>query len=52
MAFPVLNACPGLVAALWGIFYFQEIKGTKNLLIVSLAFVITIAGVICIALSN
>ena len=52
VAFPILSSGPGLVGALWGIFVFGEIKGAKNLGVVVGAFLTTIAGVVCIALSK
>jgi hypothetical protein len=52
IAFPIVSSGPGLVGALWGIFVFKEIKGARNLGFIALAFVITIAGVLLIAMSK
>jgi len=52
VAFPIIATGPGVVASLWGIFAFREVKGKRNLLILCLAFSFTIVGVIFIALSK
>jgi len=52
VAFPIIATGPGVVASLWGIFAFREVKGKRNLLILCLAFGFTIVGVIFIALSK
>ena len=43
---------PGLVSTLWGIFVFGELKGTKNYLLVTGAFVLIATAATLIALSN
>eukprot|EP01121_Diplochlamys_sp_Union-15-3_P009670 TRINITY_DN263_c0_g1_i3.p1 TRINITY_DN263_c0_g1~~TRINITY_DN263_c0_g1_i3.p1 ORF type:complete len:357 (-),score=56.49 TRINITY_DN263_c0_g1_i3:31-1017(-) len=52
VAFPIITTGPGVVAALWGIFVFDEIKGFKNYVILVSAFVVTIVAVVMIALSQ
>lgn len=43
---------PGIIGALWSVIYFKEICGSRNLRILSIAIVITIAGAIIIGLSK
>jgi hypothetical protein len=51
-AFPIICTGPSIVATLWGVGYFREIQGLRNLLILAVAFVATLAGIILIALSH
>lgn len=51
ITFPIITSTPGLVAALWGIFVFHEIKGAKNLTTMACAFSLTALACILIALS-
>ncbi|OXB66022.1 hypothetical protein ASZ78_003219 [Callipepla squamata] len=43
---------PGLIAALWGVLVFKEIKGVKNYLLLSVAFCIVLAGSLSTAFSK
>jgi Transmembrane family, TMEM144 of transporters len=52
VAFPIITTGPGVVGSLWGIFLFKEIQGRRNLLAWGVAVLITIAGVVLIALSK
>jgi glucose uptake protein GlcU len=52
VAFPLISIGPGLVGALWGVFAFGEIKGTRNFLLLGGAFTLTTGAAICIALSQ
>jgi len=52
VSFPIITTGPGVIASLWGIFVFKEVVGKRNILILCLAFAITITGVILIALSK
>jgi len=52
IAFPIISTGPGVVASLWGIFAFKEITGKRNLGILGIAFLVSICGVILIALSK
>ncbi|XP_066287226.1 transmembrane protein 144-like [Branchiostoma lanceolatum] len=51
VSFPIISTGPGMIAALWSIFYFKEIKGARNLLILGLAFAVTVAGALLTAFS-
>ena len=42
---------PGLVASLWGVFVFGEIKGQKNYVLLTVAFALIATAAILIALS-
>jgi len=52
ISFPLIATGPGLVASLWGILVFKEIRGARNILILATAFAITIVAVTLIALSK
>ncbi|XP_064637227.1 transmembrane protein 144-like [Lineus longissimus] len=52
VSFPIITTGPCLVAALWGVLVFKEIQGCKNLLIMCLAFSVTIGGTVLAALSK
>jgi len=52
VSFPIITTGPGLVAALWGIFMFKEITGTRNFLVLAGALSVTFLGVGLIAASN
>ena len=52
VAFPVITTGPGIVAALWGIFYLNEIKGKRNYFFLALAFTISASGIACIIVST
>ena len=52
VAFPVITTAPGVVANVWGIFAFGEVRGRANILKLLLAFAITLAGILLITFSN
>jgi len=52
VAFPIITTGPGVVASIWGIVAFREIKGKRNLGVLFLAFGLSVTGVILIALSK
>jgi len=52
VAFPIITTGPGVVASLIGIIFFKEITGSRNFTFLAIAFGLTFAGVICIALST
>ncbi|PKU40420.1 hypothetical protein llap_9278 [Limosa lapponica baueri] len=52
VSFPIITAGPGLVAAMWGVLVFKEIKGLKNYLLLSVAFCIILAGSLSTAFSK
>jgi hypothetical protein len=47
-----MQIVPGIVANVWGIFVFKEIKGARNFLVLGLAFAVVITAVVIIALSK
>ncbi|XP_078457303.1 transmembrane protein 144 [Lampetra planeri] len=51
VSFPIITSIPGIIATLWGVVVFKEIKGMKNLIIVGVALIVTIAGAITTGLS-
>ncbi|XP_071950927.1 transmembrane protein 144-like [Antedon mediterranea] len=52
VAFPIITTGPALIASLWGVFYFREITGIRNYIILTLTFAITIAGAVLTAFSR
>ncbi|XP_009896908.2 transmembrane protein 144 [Dryobates pubescens] len=52
VSFPIITAGPGLVAAMWGVLVFKEIKGLKNYMLLSIAFCIILAGSLSTAFSK
>ncbi|XP_022099637.1 transmembrane protein 144-like isoform X2 [Acanthaster planci] len=52
VSFPIITTGPGIIASLWGVLLFGEIRGVRNLLVLFLAFAITITGAIFTALSK
>ncbi|XP_071124935.1 transmembrane protein 144-like [Mytilus edulis] len=52
VAFPIVTTGPSIVASLWGVIVFKEIKGTYNLLILVIAFTMGITGAILAGVSK
>uniref|UniRef100_A0A7E4UST2 Transmembrane protein 144 n=1 Tax=Panagrellus redivivus TaxID=6233 RepID=A0A7E4UST2_PANRE len=48
ITYPISATIPGCIASLWSIFYFREIEGTKNLIIMGTAILVTLIGAVCI----
>eukprot|EP00997_Jenningsia_sp_PLL12_P008233 NODE_4975_length_612_cov_59.285968_g4290_i0.p1 GENE.NODE_4975_length_612_cov_59.285968_g4290_i0~~NODE_4975_length_612_cov_59.285968_g4290_i0.p1 ORF type:complete len:138 (-),score=19.64 NODE_4975_length_612_cov_59.285968_g4290_i0:12-425(-) len=52
VAFPLVVSLPPLVSCCWGVLLFKEIKGSKNLSILGLAFATVAVGVTLITVSK
>jgi ABC-type phosphate transport system permease subunit len=52
VANPIVTSLPSIVAGVWGIVFFKEIQGKRNLLLFGGGLLIAIIGVICVALSG
>jgi len=52
IAFPLITSGPGIISALWGVFVFGEISGTRNYLVLCLAIITALTGCIMIGLSK
>ena len=52
VSFPIIACGPGLVASLWGIFVFKEIKGTRNMIVISIAALLTVSSGLVIGMSK
>eukprot|EP00466_Bigelowiella_natans_P001411 jgi/Bigna1/139286/aug1.49_g13994 len=52
VAFPLAVIGPGLVGSLWSVFFFKEIRGTRNYLLLVGVFTLSIICAICIVLSK
>ncbi|KAM9991620.1 hypothetical protein ACTFIZ_005023 [Dictyostelium cf. discoideum] len=52
VGYPISCSGPMIISSLWSVFYFHEIKGTKNLLILCGSFLFLISGIILLAFSS
>lgn len=51
VTFPIITSTPGLVASLWGVLAFKEIRGKRNLLLLGAAFCLTLTACLLIGFS-
>jgi len=49
VTFPIVGGTPQIIASLWGVCLFKEVKPGKNMLILAAAIGTGIAAVVCIA---
>ncbi|CAD6190986.1 unnamed protein product [Caenorhabditis auriculariae] len=52
IAYPICAMAPGLVVSLWSVLYFKEITGTKNLILLCIAYGATVVGVAMVTVSK
>lgn len=52
VTFPIISVGPGLVGSLWGVFFYGEIQGRRNLTFLALAFITAGIGVGMIVVSK
>jgi len=52
ISFPIITSGPAVIATLWGVLLFHEIRSKKSIIMLAIALVITITGVVLIALSK
>ncbi|KAI1700449.1 transmembrane family of transporters domain-containing protein [Ditylenchus destructor] len=52
ISFPLNTMMPGVCCALWSVFYFKEITGRKNLMLLWLAIGITCLGAVLVGMSK
>jgi hypothetical protein len=52
VSFPVIASGPGFLGALWGIFLFKEISGTRNFLTLGVAFLISASAAVMVATAH
>ncbi|KAK3099262.1 hypothetical protein FSP39_001819 [Pinctada imbricata] len=52
VAFPIVTTGPSIIASLWGILVFKEIKGRRNISILMLGFVFVITGAVLTGFSK
>jgi hypothetical protein len=48
---PIGNCGPPIIASLWGVFFYKEITGRKNLVILCFGFAVSIVGAVLTGLS-
>ena len=52
IAFPLVAMGPGIVGAVWGVFVFREITGTRNYIILVAAFIVSVVAAIVLVYSK
>jgi len=52
IAYPIITTGPGVVASLWGVCVFREIKGKQNLTMLMFAFFVSVIAITLICLSK
>ncbi|KAK1792600.1 hypothetical protein P4O66_012531 [Electrophorus voltai] len=52
VSFPIITTVPGLIAAIWGVVVFKEVKGLRNYLVLVLAFCLVLTGALLTAFSK
>jgi len=52
ISFPIITTGPGIVASLWGVLLFREVKGCKNYIVMAVAYTFTITGAVLAGLSK
>ncbi|PIK52475.1 putative transmembrane protein [Apostichopus japonicus] len=52
VSFPIVTSGPAVIAAAWSVFYFHEIRGFKNYMVLSIGVVTVVAASVLSALSR
>ncbi|XP_026111676.1 transmembrane protein 144a isoform X1 [Carassius auratus] len=52
VSFPIITTVPGLIAALWGVVVFKEVKGWRNYIVLIIAFCLVLSGALLTAFSK
>ncbi|XP_076874352.1 transmembrane protein 144-like [Brachyhypopomus gauderio] len=52
VSFPIITTVPGLIAAIWGVVVFKEVKGLRNYVVLVLAFCLVLTGALLTAFSK
>ena len=52
VSFPIITSGPAVVASLWGVLLFHEVSGTRQLVKMAIALLVTVTGVVLITLSK
>ena len=52
VSFPITTSGPGIISAMWGVFVFGEIQGTRNYIVLCTAIATALTGCILISLSK
>ncbi|XP_059844668.1 transmembrane protein 144-like [Hypanus sabinus] len=52
ITFPLITAGPSVISLTWGVFYFKEIKGSRNFIILGVVLATALTGTILIGLSK
>jgi len=50
--FPIVSTGPIIVSSLWGVLYYKEIKGTRNMAFMGAAIMTSILAVVAVSLSK
>uniref|UniRef100_A0A0N4ZCH4 Transmembrane protein 144 n=1 Tax=Parastrongyloides trichosuri TaxID=131310 RepID=A0A0N4ZCH4_PARTI len=52
ITYPIMSITPGLIAMLWSLFYFKEIRGLKNFIAIGVAVLIAVFGISLVVISK
>eukprot|EP00300_Choanocystis_sp_HF-7_P000959 c10791_g1_i1.p3 GENE.c10791_g1_i1~~c10791_g1_i1.p3 ORF type:complete len:159 (-),score=35.87 c10791_g1_i1:44-520(-) len=52
VSFPIVSTGPGIIANIWGVFVFREVRGARNFILLGTAFALTFIGVALITVSK
>nr|XP_039250599.1 transmembrane protein 144-like [Styela clava] len=52
VSFPIVTTGPGIIASLWGVFVYKEVKGRRNFIIMGIAYSLTITAAVFAGLSK
>ncbi|KAA0722387.1 Transmembrane protein 144 [Triplophysa tibetana] len=52
VSFPIITTVPGVIAALWGVVVFREVKGLRNYIVLIIAFCFVLSGALLTAFSK
>ncbi|VDO81550.1 unnamed protein product [Heligmosomoides polygyrus] len=52
VTFPIISMVPGVCGAMWSVFYFKEITGHRNLRVLTVAILTTLAGAVLVGISK
>lgn len=52
VSFPIITTVPGVIAALWGVVVFKEVKGLRNYIVLIFAFCLVLSGALLTAFSK
>ncbi|CAI5437843.1 unnamed protein product [Caenorhabditis angaria] len=52
IAYPICSFAPALIVTAWSVFYFKEITGKRNFILLAVAYTFTLVGVTLVTISK